>query len=174
MVRAITADLVDPDLPAQVLDDLEELLTSARDASSTRFDQDPSPVPNAETNPWVGLSNAIAPPMTFHLDDDVLVGVVECSRVYGGAVNWVHGGVIAGLFDAIIATRGALSGAAVTADLSVHYRRPVPVDRGLRMDAKVDRVDGRKCFVSARMFELETEVLVAEAAAMLVPYSRMR
>ncbi len=66
--------------------------------------------------------------------------------------------------DALIATRGALSGAPTTARLVVDYRLPVPLPQTLRMEAVVDKMDGRKCHMSARM--LDGEVLLAEATAL--------
>ena len=91
----------------------------------------------------------------------MLVGIVECSEVYGGTEQWAHGGVVAGLFDAIVATRGGLSGSKMTAKLVVDFRRPVPINRRIRMEAVVDRIEGRKYHLSARM--LDGENLLAEA-----------
>jgi acyl-coenzyme A thioesterase PaaI-like protein len=167
LVRDLSRRLIDCDLPSDLLVGLEGLLISARDAlavSDSRADM--TAVPSSELHPWVGPSNPVAPPMRFHLEDDVLVGLVQCSELYGGTVERVHGGVIAGLFDAVIATRGALSGASTTARLVINYRLPVPLHQTLRMEAVVDRMDGRKCHMSARM--LDRKVLLAEATALTV------
>jgi acyl-coenzyme A thioesterase PaaI-like protein len=170
LVRQINAQLVDQELPAAVLPDLQTLLTSARDTA--RFGGSgyaPDQMPGSETHPWTGPSNAVAPPMRLHLEDDVLVGLVECSQVYGLSQR-VHGGVIAGLFDTMVATRGAFSGAPTTAKLVIDFRRPVPLNRTLRLEASVDRIEGRKCHVSAEM--RDKDILLAEAyALMLAPRS---
>jgi acyl-coenzyme A thioesterase PaaI-like protein len=106
--------------------------------------------------------------MRFHLEGDVLVGMVQCSQVYGGAVDRVHGGVIAGLFDAIIATRGAFAGAGITVNLIMNFRHPAPLDSSLRMEAVVEKFEGRKCYVSARL--LAGGVLIADAKGLLLAH----
>ena len=144
LVRKITARLIHPRLATAALTDLQRCLAAALDAACLDDDGVPMPVPPSEIHPWVGQSNVVAPPMQLHLEEDVLVGIVECSEVYGGHVPWVHGGVVAGLFDAMVATRGALSGSKMTAKLVIGYRNPVPLNRPLRLEAVVDRIDGRK------------------------------
>ena len=67
-------------------------------------------LPGAEIHPWIGLSNPVAPPMRFHLEGDMLVGMVRCSELQAGGAPRVHGGVVAGLIDAAVATRSALVG----------------------------------------------------------------
>jgi acyl-coenzyme A thioesterase PaaI-like protein len=153
---------MNPRLTEPSLRDLREKLAAALDSACLDADQEPVEVPGSEVHPWVGPSNAVAPPMRFHLEGDMLVGLVECSSIYGE--ERVHGGVIAGLFDAIVATRGALSGTQLTARLDVNYRSPVPLNRTLRMEAVFDRVEGRKHHLSARM--LDGNTLLAEANAL--------
>jgi acyl-coenzyme A thioesterase PaaI-like protein len=167
LVREIIARLISPDLPSPAVAELHERLTAAHtSAFGSRADR-PTPLPGPEVHPWIGHSNAVAPPMRFHLEGDTLVGVVECSEVYGGAGR-VHGGVIAGLFDAVIATRGAIEGAPMTVNLAVNYRRPTPLNQVLRLEAAVDRVEGRKYYVTARL--LARGVVSAEATGLLLPH----
>ncbi len=118
LIREITARLVDGELPSAASDELHRLLTEARDAAlSDPGTGSPDHMPRSEIHPWVGPSNPVAPPMRLHLEDDVLVGLVTCSHVYCIGER-VHGGVIAGLFDTMVATRGAFSGAPTTAKLA--------------------------------------------------------
>ena len=171
LVRRISLLLVDSQLPEGALGDLESLLTTARDAaeraeSKSGGREDADEPPGSEVHPWIGRSNPIAPPMQFHLEGALLVGLVQCSEIHSGRLPRVHGGVVAGLFDAIVATRGALAGRPVTASLSIDYRRPVPINRPLRMEAAVQRIEGRKCHVEARMHH--EHMLLAEASALLL------
>jgi acyl-coenzyme A thioesterase PaaI-like protein len=156
---------MNPRLADPSLTDLRAKLAAALESACLDCDQAPVEVPGSEVHPWVGPSNAIAPPMRFHLEGDMLVGLVECSSIYGE--GRVHGGVIAGLFDAIVATRGAFSGTQMTAKLDIDYRRPVPLNRTLRMEAGVDRVEGRKHHLSARMFDGDTVLAEAHALTLL-------
>ncbi len=59
-----------------------------------------------------------------------------------------------------------MAGAAMTANLVIDYRSPVPVDRTLRLEADVESIEGRKCRVRARMTEQDR--LLAEASALLL------
>ena len=53
-----------------------------------------------------------------------------------------------------------------TAYLKIDYRNIVPIEKELQIDAGVDRVDGRKIFVSGRLSDGDT--LLTEAEALFV------
>ena len=53
-----------------------------------------------------------------------------------------------------------------TAYLKINYRNIVPIEKDLQFDAGVDRVDGRKIFVSGRLTDGDT--LLSEADALFV------
>ena len=53
-----------------------------------------------------------------------------------------------------------------TAYLKINYRNIVPIEKELQFDAGIDRVDGRKIFVSGRLTDGDT--LLAEADALFV------
>ena len=60
-----------------------------------------------------------------------------------------------------------LAGVARTAFLKVNYRRITPIDVELRYEASRDRVEGRKRWGTARLFDPAGE-LVADAEALFV------
>ena len=55
-----------------------------------------------------------------------------------------------------------------TAYLHINYRRIVPIDKELQVDAGVDRVEGRKIFVSGRLSDGDTLLTDAEALFVLL------
>jgi hypothetical protein len=57
---------------------------------------------------------------------------------------------------------------ALTGSLTVHYRKPTPLQVELQFDAKVERVDGRKSFVRGRCRAGETVVAEAEGLFILI------
>jgi hypothetical protein len=175
-LRALSARIVAADLRDE---DAARLRDRLVDAAAFAAGAPPAPavdddLRHSEGHPWVGPANPIAPPMRFHLehhpaagaDGRVLVGEVTCGTQYCGAPPTVHGGVVAGLFDAVVATRGSMDGGALTAQLNVRYLAPTPVDTPLRLEAEVERVDGRKRYLRARL--LVGSVTCAEAEAVLV------
>jgi acyl-coenzyme A thioesterase PaaI-like protein len=107
----------------------------------------------ADRGTLVGPSNPIAPPLVLRDDGETPIAEVTFGPAYEGAPGCVHGGFIAAAFDQLFGyvqvTRNAGS---LTATLSVKYRRPTPIDVPLRIEGRLDRVDGRKSWVSARMF----------------------
>jgi hypothetical protein len=173
LVRELSLSLVSTRAASSELQQLENMLESAQriigasaGTGETGAGGTLEDLPGAEIHPWVGLSNPVAPPMRFHLEGEVLVGIVRCSGLQAGGAPRVHGGVVAGLIDAAVATRSALSGASMTAQLVIDYRRPVPLDEVIRVEANVERIEGRKCYTSARVFHGET--LCAEARALMI------
>ena len=73
------------------------------------------------------------------------------------------------LFDTVLGlTASVLTGGRRqrTAYLKINYRHIVPIEKELQFDAGIDRVDGRKIFVSGRLTDGDT--LLAEADALFV------
>lgn len=172
--RAITRRIVDADLShsdaGKLREGLEEL---ARLVAEAPVQPGVDGLRGSEGHPWVGAGNPVAPPMRFHLepsaldvDGQALVGIVVCPGQYSGAGDVVHGGVIAGLFDAVVATRASMSGSALTVQLNVRYTAPTPTDRPLRLEGVLERTEGRKRYLTARLHA--GEVLCADATAVLV------
>ena len=91
----------------------------------------------------------------------------EFSPFYIGGKGAAHGGAVALLFDDVL---GRLAnrdrGVSRTAYLHIEYHNVTPVGRPLRLDARVDRIEGRKRFVSGRI--LDGDVVTAEAAGLFI------
>jgi uncharacterized protein (TIGR00369 family) len=90
----------------------------------------------SETNHCFGCGGANARGMhlTFEQDDAArrIRGVFRLSADYQGATGFIHGGIIATLLDEVMAKVSRFGGEhAVTAELTVEYKRPVPVDEDI-------------------------------------------
>jgi acyl-coenzyme A thioesterase PaaI-like protein len=125
----------------------------------------------ADRGTMVGLSNPMSPPMTMTDDGETVIAHVNFGPPFEGAPGCVHGGLLAAAFDQ---TLGFLNVArkvgSMTATLSVKYRKPTPLSKPLRIEARVDRVDGRKRWVSAKMYAPTTDgdELTAEAEGLFI------
>jgi hypothetical protein len=96
-------------------------------------------------NPVIGEGNPIAPPLRTESDKDGAEGWCTLGQVYEGPPMYGHGGMSAMLIDQLLGHAAAASGhPGVTTDLSVRYRRPVPLDVPLRVWARVVKVEGRR------------------------------
>ena len=71
-----------------------------------------------------------------------------------------HGGSHTLLFDDLMGhVAGMVGGISRTAYLTINYRRITPIDVELHFDVRLDRVDGRKRFISARLYNPDGEVV---------------
>jgi acyl-coenzyme A thioesterase PaaI-like protein len=105
-----------------------------------------------DTGPLVGLSNPVAPPLELRIDAEagVVRGRGRFGSAYEGAPGILHGGFLAAAFDEVLGVATVFSGGpGMTRDLHVRYLRPTPIDVDLDFLGHLDRVEGRRIFVSA-------------------------
>jgi acyl-coenzyme A thioesterase PaaI-like protein len=93
----------------------------------------------------------------------------EFRRYHLGGNGAVHGGVLPLLFDDLFGSLVHYAGRPIsrTAFLHVNYRQITPLRTPLVVDGTIDRVEGRKTFVSARLRD-ESETLLAECEGLMV------
>jgi hypothetical protein len=124
-------------------------------------------------SPVSGTCNAIAPPVKLYLaegpdGETAIVGDVTFGAAYEGPPGHVHGGMVAAMFDELLGF--AQLGPGFTASLTIHYRRPTPLNRQLRLWAAVERVEGRKRYIRGTC-ELEGEILTEAEGLFIAPKS---
>ena len=93
----------------------------------------------------------------------------EFRRYHLGGNGAVHGGVLPLLFDDNFGMVVHASGRPIsrTAFLHINYRAVVPLYTPLVVEGKLDRVEGRKAFVSARLTD-QSGKLLADCEALMV------
>jgi acyl-coenzyme A thioesterase PaaI-like protein len=99
-------------------------------------------------------------------DDNRVGGTARFRRFHLGRNGAVHGGALALLFDSLLgytAFKLSESPRQRTAFLHVDYRKIVPVEKELRVDAGIDRIDGRKIFLTGRLLDGDAVLCEAEA-----------
>ncbi|WP_054565611.1 PaaI family thioesterase [Frankia sp. R43] len=115
-----------------------------------------------------GRGQTMVPPVIWdERGGDRALARVTFGRHYltlGGAV---HGGAIGLVFDEVLAMLANHERPfARSLYLNVSYRALTRVEVGLRVEATVDRVEGRKLFLSGRLFDGET--LCADAESLFI------
>jgi len=92
---------------------------------------------NRDLSAWSGHLNVVAPPMRLEVGErngqPAMLGHVRLSRLREGPPGSGHGGVIAGLFDEVMGAAQRLGGGegGMTGRLTVHYRKPTPLETDL-------------------------------------------
>jgi acyl-coenzyme A thioesterase PaaI-like protein len=119
-------------------------------------------------SPVIGPRNPVAPPAVFEPQPDgAVTGWFHGAPAYNGPPGFVHGGVIAMVFDELLGVVGVVQGAgAMTGTLTIRYRRPTPIERRVDLHAWLDRVEGRKVFIRGDM-RVDGEV-TAEAEGVFI------
>ncbi|MGZ8176950.1 PaaI family thioesterase [Williamsia sp. SKLECPSW1] len=101
-------------------------------------------------------------------DENGVHATVRFTRFHLGGNNAAHGGYIGLAFDDLLGMTGALASGKVTrtAFLTVNYRSITPLYRDLTVRTGINRIDGRKIFVTATMHDGDR--LCAEADGLFI------
>jgi acyl-coenzyme A thioesterase PaaI-like protein len=115
-----------------------------------------------------GRGNVLLPPiLTDRQTPDEVQGRVTLTRAHLGGGGAAHGGVIPLMFDDVLGRAAGLDRPpSRTAYLHVDYANLTPVNRELRIEGFVYRIEGRKIYVKGRL--LDGGTLLAEADALFV------
>jgi acyl-coenzyme A thioesterase PaaI-like protein len=152
-------------------DDAARLAEQVRQVTSTlqqwAVDEDDSPIGTRVDLPGRGHP-LLLPFVADEWTGSAVRGRVTFGRFHLGGNGAAHGGTLPLLFDEVMGRLNSSGGRTVgrTAYLHVNYRRITPIGRQLQLDATLDRVEGRKRFVTGRLHDGDT--LVADAEGLFV------
>jgi len=114
-------------------------------------------------NPATGVLNPIAPKLEMSVAGKTLVAYCEFSRCHEGGPSAAHGGMIAAVYDQVLAYATMIEGkTGPTLSLKVTYLKPTPVNERLRFETNVTSVDGRKYTVAGACYRGDVKVSEAE------------
>jgi predicted thioesterase len=102
-------------------------------------------------------------------EDLSVLAEVVCPTSWEGGPMVAHGGWTAATFDECLGHVGPLRGAlTVTGTLTVEYVKPVPIDRPLEVRARVERVEGRRWYLTGEMTLAATGAVLGRANGVFV------
>jgi acyl-coenzyme A thioesterase PaaI-like protein len=118
-------------------------------------------------SPVVGEASPFAPPFEWELRDGRTIARASLGAPYEGPPGYVHGGMIALIFDEVLGMANIAAGVpGMTGTLSVRYRKPTPLRRPVEIQGWVERVTGRRILCRGTMHV--DGVLTAEAEGIFV------
>ena len=169
--HAVVSDVPDEEV-AQIADQLEKIDERLQAYPRSRFR--PRDIPDFNDlqatfrgDPVMGEHNPLAPPVMVSKDGETIRGSVNLGAAYEGPPGYVHGAIIAGIFDMMMGLANIASGnPGMTGTLKIKFLRPTPLHTELSLEAKTDRVDGRKIHTRGTL-HADGE-LCAEAEAVFV------
>ncbi|MEZ5254995.1 MAG: PaaI family thioesterase [Microthrixaceae bacterium] len=128
---------------------------------------DPEAWAQFDHSPLIGLANPMSPPLSMYYEGARVIASATFGAAFEGPPSCVHGGYIAAAFDEVLGAAQSMSGVqGMTANLSVNYRSPTPLMTPLRIEAWLDRIDGRKIFVRGEMYAGDR--LTADASGLFI------
>jgi acyl-coenzyme A thioesterase PaaI-like protein len=170
-VRALQDHARAADAPDEVITEAADLLHKVSELLAP-FDTDEWQSPSGRRMDLPMRGNILTIPMNAHKTDDGRIeGWARFARFHLGRNGAVHGGCLGMLFDTVLGlTSSVISGGPRqrTAFLHINYRQIAPIEKKLQIDAGVDRVEGRKIFVSGRLRDGDTVLADAEALFVLL------
>ena len=170
-VRALQDHARAVDAPDEVITEAADLLEKLSGLLSP-FDTDEWNSPSGRRMDLPVRGNILTVPMSARKTDDGRIeGWARFARFHLGRNGAVHGGCLGMLFDTVLGlTSSVLTGGPRqrTAYLHINYRHIVPIEKKLDIAAQVDRVEGRKIFVSGRLSDGDTVLTDAEALFVLL------
>jgi acyl-coenzyme A thioesterase PaaI-like protein len=119
-------------------------------------------------NPVAGPANPLSPPMKVEVDADGSIhSEITMRPIHEGPPGGVHGGWVAALLDQLLGAANIAYGVgAMTAELTIRYRKPTPVGVPLALRARTDSVDGRQVRTSGEI--TADGVVTAEARGLFI------
>ena len=111
-----------------------------------------------------GAANPAGMQLTFYLDLDArrTRGTFILGPSYAGGGGFAHGGIIAVVLDEAMGKLSKLTDEkAVTAEMTVYYRKPVPVDKHIHVEGWQEEEKGRNRFRVAEIRDAEGDLLAS-------------
>jgi acyl-coenzyme A thioesterase PaaI-like protein len=150
---------------------LEESASGKRVALvDSAWETEPGEMSYLPFSPIMGRLNPASIGVVIRREGEKVVSELRLAEPVEGATGLVHGGVIAGIYDEVLAAANLMIKAGgPTGTLTVRYRRPTPLYSLLRFEGWVERIDDRK--VHTRGHCLAGEQVVSEAEAIFVRFA---
>jgi uncharacterized protein (TIGR00369 family) len=128
--------------------------------------------PNPENKCFgCGGANPRGMQLTFEQDDAAsrIRGAFRLGPEYQGGANFIHGGIIATVLDEVMGKVCRFRNArAVTAELTIEYLKPVPVDADLQIEGYELEMNGRNIQIAGEIRNQAGQLLARGRARFVI------
>ncbi|XP_045039041.2 acyl-coenzyme A thioesterase THEM4 [Desmodus rotundus] len=86
-----------------------------------------------------------------------------------GMPGFLHGGAVATMIDATVGMSAMRAeGLVMTANLNINFKRPVPLCSVVVINSQLDKIEGRKLFISCDVRSVDENTLYSEATSLFI------
>nr|XP_021519092.1 acyl-coenzyme A thioesterase THEM4 isoform X2 [Meriones unguiculatus] len=85
-----------------------------------------------------------------------------------GVPGFLHGGAIATIIDVTAGMCAIAEGIVMTANLNINYKKPIPLCSVVVLNSQLDKVEGRKVFISCTVQSIDEKTVHTEATALFI------
>jgi acyl-coenzyme A thioesterase PaaI-like protein len=171
-VRALQDHTRAADAPDDVITKAAMMVEAVSDLLAP-YEADEWTTPSGRRMDLPNRGNILQVPADLKTVGDEVEGVIRFRRFHLGRNGAVHGGALGMMWDSVLgfaAFRLTNSLKQRTAYLHVNYRAIAPIEKDLQVDARVERSEGRKIFVTGRL--LDGDEVLSDAEALFVRLNR--
>ncbi|MGV0742441.1 PaaI family thioesterase [Mycolicibacterium sp. XJ870] len=165
-VRTLQDHARGADAPDEVIAEAADLMEKVS-AMLAPYDADEWNSPSGRRLDLPNRGNVSSVPVQLDVTPEGrIAGTALFRRFHLGRNGAVHGGALALLFDSLLgftAAKLTRSPYQRTAYLHVNYRKIAPIEKELQVDAGIDRIEGRKIFVTGRLRDGDDVLTEADA-----------
>ncbi|XP_061041988.1 acyl-coenzyme A thioesterase THEM4 isoform X2 [Eubalaena glacialis] len=105
--------------------------------------------------------------MFYNDDEKRTVCLFQGGPYLQGVPGFLHGGAIATMIDATVGMCAAIPGGIVmTANLNINFKRPIPLCSVVVINSQLDKIEGRKLFLSCNVRSVDEKILYSEATSL--------
>ena len=122
-------------------------------------------------SPLSGYFNPISPKLKMYREDNKMHAEGEFGLIHQGPPNCVHGGIISGVYDQVLAYCGIGNGTpGFTASLQINYLKPTPLFKTLRFTCHVSKIVDRQIYIVGDCYS--EDELLSTAEGLFIQYKK--
>ncbi|CAK6439287.1 unnamed protein product [Pipistrellus nathusii] len=107
--------------------------------------------------------------MFYNKAEKRIVCVFQGGPHLQGMPGFFHGGATATIIDATVGMNAIVSGGIVmTANLNINFKSPIPLCSTVLINSQLDKIEGRKLFVSCKVQSIDGKILYTEATSLFI------